>query len=43
MCNYGKNKILILVMKEYNLGSVENYDWNNNNFIILKNVIKQVL
>lgn len=43
MCNYGKNKIGILVMKEYNLGSVENYDWNNDNFEILKNVMKQVL
>lgn len=74
ICNYGKNKIGILVMKEYNLGSVENYDWIGlemeegggggeeggeeggegkgkwkgnekveNNFLILKNVIKQVV
>jgi hypothetical protein len=30
-------------MKEYNLGSVENYDWNEKNFDLLKNVIKQVI
>jgi len=43
MCHYGENQIGILVMKEYNLGSIENYDWNENNFDILKNVIKQVI
>ena len=43
ICHYGENQIGILVMKEYNLGSIENYDWNENNFNILKNVIKQVI
>jgi serine/threonine protein kinase len=43
MCHYGDNEVGILVMKEYNLGSIENYDWNENNFNILKNVIKQVI
>lgn len=43
ICNYGDNKIGILVMKEYNLGSVENYYWNKDNFSILKNIIKQVI
>ena len=33
----------VLVMKEYNLGSVDNYDWNENNISLLKNVIKQVI
>jgi serine/threonine protein kinase len=43
MCHYGDNQIGILVMKEYNLGSIENYIWNENNFQLLKNVIKQVI
>ena len=43
MCHYGDNEVGILVMKEYNLGSIENYNWNENNFNILKNVIKQVI
>lgn len=43
ICHFGNNPIGILVMKEYVLGSVENYDWNKNNFHILKNVIKQVI
>lgn len=43
MCYYGDNQIGILVMKEYNLGSVDNYNWNENNFELLKNVIKQVV
>jgi hypothetical protein len=43
MCYYGENPVGILVMKEYNLGCVENYNWNENNFDILKNVIKQVM
>ncbi len=42
MCHYGDNEIGILVMKEYNLGCVDNYDWNENNFDLLKNIIKQV-
>ncbi len=43
MCYYGDNQIGILVMKEYNLGSIDNYIWNKNNFELLKNVIKQVV
>lgn len=43
MCHYGDNEVGILIMKEYNLGSIENYDWNENNINLLKNVIKQVI
>jgi len=43
MCHYGDNQVGILVMKEYNLGSIENYDWNEYNLDLLKNVIKQVI
>ena len=43
ICNYGDNPLGILVMKEYNLGSINNYFWNENNFNLLKNVIKQVI
>jgi len=43
MCHYGENPIGILVMKEYNLGCIENYGWNENNLDLLKNVIKQVI
>jgi tRNA A-37 threonylcarbamoyl transferase component Bud32 len=43
MCHYGDEEIGILVMKEYNLGSIDNYIWNENNFQLLKNVIKQVI
>lgn len=43
ICYYGENQIGILVMKEYNLGSIDNYIWNEYNFELLKNVIKQVV
>lgn len=43
MCHYGEEKIAIIVMKYYKLGSLDNYNWNKENFIILKNIIKQVL
>jgi len=43
ICHYGDNQIGILVMKEYNLGSIDNYIWNEQNFELLKNVIKQVI
>ena len=43
MCHYGDNQLGILVMKEYNLGSIDNYTWNINNINLLKNVIKQVI
>lgn len=43
ICHYGDNQVGILVMKEYNLGSIENYNWNINNLDLLKNIIKQVI
>ena len=43
MCHCGVNPVGILVMKYYILGSIDNYDWNENNFDVLKNVIKQVI
>lgn len=43
MCHYGDKVVGILVMKEYNLGCVENYNWNVDNIDLLKNVIKQVI
>lgn len=43
ICHYGDNQIGILVMKEYDLGSIDNYIWNENNFELLKNIIKQVI
>ena len=43
ICHYGNNEIGILVMKHYYLGCVDNYDWNENNFDLLKNIIKQVV
>jgi len=43
MCHYGSNSVGILVMKHYKLGCINNYDWNENNFNILKNVIKQTI
>ena len=41
MCYYGDKQVGLLVMKEYNLGCIENYVWNNNNTSLLINVIKQ--
>ena len=43
MCYYDDNKVGILVMEEHDLGSIENYVWNESNFDMLKNVIKQVI
>ena len=43
MCHYGEDEVGILVMKYYRFGCVENYEWNENNFEILKNIIKQVI
>jgi hypothetical protein len=36
MCHYENNHVEILVMKEYNLGCIENYDWNEKNIDLLK-------
>lgn len=43
ICHYGDKKVGILVMKYYNLGCIDNYPWNKNNFSLLKNIIKQVI
>ncbi len=43
ICHFSDNPVGILVMKEYDLGCVENYNWNINNIDLLKNVIKQVI
>ena len=43
MCHYGDNQIGILVMKEYYLGCIDNYIWNENNFELFKNIILQVI
>jgi len=42
MCHYGSNSVGILVMKHYKLGCIYNYDWNESNVNILKNVLHQV-
>jgi len=42
MCHYGSELVGILVMKHYKLGCIYNYDWNESNVNILKNVIRQV-
>jgi hypothetical protein len=42
ICQYGSKPIGVLVMKDYAFGSICDYDWNRENFHILKNVIKQV-
>jgi hypothetical protein len=43
MSYYKEEKVGILVMKYYKLNSLDNYEWNQENFIILKNIIKQVI
>ena len=43
ICHYGTNPVKILVMKYYPLGSVENYPWDESNFNLLKNIMKQVI
>lgn len=40
---YENKQVEILIMKYYNLGCINDYEWNENNFNILKNVIKQVV
>lgn len=41
LCNYGNNPVGILIMNYYEYGSIGSYDWNLENFNILKNVLKQ--
>lgn len=43
ICHYGENPIGILVMKYYYLGCIDNYHWSENNFDVLKNILKQVI
>jgi len=43
MCHYGSELVGILVMKHYKLGCINNYDWNESNFSILKNAITQTI
>lgn len=43
MCNDGNKPIEILIMNYYNLGSIGDYKWNMENFLILKNVLKQTV
>ena len=43
MCHCGNDPVGILVMKYYPLGCINDYDWNESNFNVLKNVIKQVI
>jgi hypothetical protein len=43
MCNDGYKPIGILIMNYYNLGSIGYYKWNMENFLILKNVLKQTV
>ena len=43
MCHYGSELVGIFVMKYYNLGCINDYNWTKDNFNILKNVIKQVI
>ena len=40
---YNGVEVGISVMNHYTLGCIYNYEWNENNFYILKNVIKQVV
>ena len=40
ICNNGDNKVGILIMKHYILGNIGEYEWNEDNFYILINVIK---
>jgi hypothetical protein len=41
LCKSGNEEIGILVMNYYNVGSIGNYNWNTENFNVLKNVLKQ--
>jgi len=43
ICNNGNKPIGILIIHYYHLGSIGNYVWNIQNFVILKNVLKQTV
>lgn len=42
ICSNNGNNMNILVMKKYKLGSIKNYNWNKDNFNLLKNLLKQI-
>jgi len=41
LCKNGVEEIGILTMNYYKLGSIGNYNWNNENINLLKNVLRQ--
>jgi hypothetical protein len=43
LCESGTNQIGILAMNYYKLGSVATFVWTINNFLILKNILKQTI
>lgn len=43
LCKNDKNIIGILAMNYYKNGSIGNYKWNSDNFVILKNLLKQTV
>jgi hypothetical protein len=42
ICSNNGDELKILIMKKYELGNIKNYDWNENNFNILLELIKQI-
>ena len=42
VCSNNDDKLKILIMKKYKLGSIKNYKWSFENFNILKELIKQI-
>lgn len=42
ICAKEGNQINILLMKEYKLGNIKKYQWNKDNFYILKSLITQI-
>jgi hypothetical protein len=43
LCKNGNNEIGILTMNYYNLGSIGNVNWNSENLIIIKNLLRQII
>jgi hypothetical protein len=43
ICSESGDNIKILLMKEYELGSIKGYNWTKENFKVLKSLIKQIL
>ena len=42
VCSSDGDEIKILIMKKYKNGNIKNYDWNYDNFILLKELIKEI-